>query len=364
MANSPEHGLFQLIDLDLLNPNMPATAADPGLMQSGIIISAAQHNRDINALLATFARTTADYQLEFQQMAGGRSQPVDEHGRAIPVKPLAPYTVGLPIIGSGTAMGANYITRQQMTVRDLARTMATMFRGDYQWVLDQILARLLDNASYTFRDPTGKGNLTIQGPANGDAVVYYKTGLNGTETDTHYFAQDEAIADANNPYPTIVADLREHPDNGREVVVFISTSLKAGTTGLAEFHAADLDPDIRLGTDDTRLTGRLGIALPVGAEVLGKTESGAWIVEWPALPSGYGIAITIGGEKPLARRVFVQEQLQGFRSVGERNDFPYFEEQWQRWEGYGAWNRAGAAVLYAGTSDSYAIPTGYDAPLG
>lgn len=360
MASTNEHGLFQLLDLGLLNPNQTANTIDSGLLISAMEMDRNQHNADIDALLRTFAQTTTDYQTEVTTSGSSRSQPVDENGRAIPIKPPAPYTVGFPIQGSGSAWGANYVTRLQMTARDLARTLAVMYRGDYNWVRDHILGHLFDNVGFTFRDPTGKGNLAVKGLANGDTVTYYSTATDSLATDSHYLGQAAAIADATNPFPTIVAELKEHPSNGGEVVAFINTAQKATTIALAEFRSAQLDPDITPGPGSTtsRLTGSFNGILPQGATVLGKTDSGAWIVEWPAVPAGYIIAIMTQGPRPLARRVFPEAQLQGFRAAGERNDFPYFEEQWQRWEGYGAWNRVGAVVMEVSDA-TYDIPTGY-----
>lgn len=364
MASTNEHGLFQLLDLGLLNPNQTANTVDSGLLISAIEYDRARHNSDIDALMRTFAMTTSDYQMEYATSGSSRSQPLDENGRAIPIKPPVPYTVGFPIQGSGSAWGANYLTRAMMTTKDLARTLAVMYRGDYQWVLDHVLGHLMDNVGYTHRDITGKGNLAVKGLANGDAVTYYNTTTNALATDSHYLGQAAAIADATNPFPTIYAELMEHPDNGGDVIAFINTAQKATAIALAEFRSALLDPDITPGPGSTtsRLTGTLNSVLPQGAKVLGKTDSGVWIVEWSVVPAGYIIAITTAGPRPLARRVFPEPSLQGFKPMGDRNDFPYFEEQWARWEGYGAYNRVGAVVMEVSDA-TYDIPTGYTVPM-
>jgi hypothetical protein len=362
MANTQEYGLFQLLDLGLLNPNATAQTQDSGLLVSAIQMDAAQHNADIDSVLRFFAVDTTDYQQEVQQSGSSRNQPLDENGRAIPIKPVAPYTVAFPIQSSGTAWGANYVTRIQMSVRDLARTFANMYRGDFIWVQDHVMGALFANTSYTFRDPTGKGNLTIRGPANGDATTYYYSTTNALATETHFLAQAAAIADATNPYPTIKTELLEHPSNTGDVIAFIASDLVATTKALAEFRSSSLDPDIRLPSTATVLTRDLGITLPPGTTVHGKTDSGVWIVEWTALPSTYIVAVTTGGPRPLARRMFPEAQLQGFKSAGERNDFPFFENQWQRWEGYGAFNRLGTVIVRIG-SGSYAVPTNMAMPM-
>lgn len=362
MANVNEYGLFQLLDLGLLDPNQQARTIDRDLLTSAVLYTTAQHNADVAAMLRTFAVTTTEYQAEFQTQAASRNQPLDENGRSIPVKPPVPYTVGFPIEGSGNAVGANYVTRVQMTARHFARQLAQMLRGDYNWVRDHILGALFQNVGYNFRDPTGRGTLAVKTLANGDAVNFYRQTTGLAAADTHYLAQAAGIADATNPYPTIKTELLEHPDNGGEVIAFIASDLVTTTEALAEFRPADLDPDITIGSETTRLTGTLGVQLPRYATLLGKTDSGVWIVEWPEMPSTYIIATTTDGERPLARRQFPEAELQGFRAAGEREDFPYWENQWIRFEGYGAFNRVGAVVYRIGNA-AYAIPTNYGMPM-
>lgn len=360
-----EYGLFQLLDIGTLDPAQRVTAVDSGLLSSAINVTMADHNRDINALVNLFATRTTDYQLYVSSQNTRRNQPLDENGRSIPVKPAAPYTVAFPLFGSGNAWGANFVTRQKMTAGVLANTLSGMFRGDYQWIVDQLMSALLTNTSvgYTFTDPI-HGALTVRGLANGDATVYTRNSNVAPAVDTHYIAQTAAIADATNPYPTIAAELKEHPDNNGEIIAFIPNGLKATTQALLEFNSADQDPDITLGADTDRLTGALSAALPRGAEVLGKTDSGVWVVEWASVPASTIIAIMTDGPRPLAMRQFPETELQGFFRAEDRTDFPFREEQWMRWAGFGGYNRVGAVVYQVSNGDTtYDIPTGFTAPI-
>jgi hypothetical protein len=362
MANVNEYGLLQLIDLGLLDPNQNARVADSGLLASGILYDNARHNADINALLGTFSVTTTEYTEEVDQFGSARNQPLDENGRSIPIKPLAPYTVAYPIQGSGNAWGANFVTRAQLTVRELARTLSRMYRGDYIWVRDHVLGALFANTSYNFRDPTGKGTLVVRGLANSDSTSFYSSTTGSSAADTHYLAQAAAISDSANPYPTIRTELTEHPDNGETVVAFVPTALMATTSALADYNGVAVNPNLVLGSDERRLSATLDIVLPPRAVVRGQMDDGTWIVEWPDLPADIIIAITVDGAKPLARRQFPLEELQGFRPAQIREDHPFWEEQWHRWEGYGARSRIGAVVYRVGNA-SYAIPTNYGMPM-
>jgi hypothetical protein len=197
--------------------------------------------------------------------------------------------------------------------------------------------------------------------ANGDATKYQIiSGTDAPATDTHFYAQAAAVADATNPFTVGYDDLKEHPENSGEVVALISTSQKAGTLGLATFYEAS-DPNIRLGANLSELVGSIGVSVP--GKILGyEAASGAWISEWKALPADYGIMVTTGGAKAIRQREDPEAVLQGFKKVADRNDHPFRESQYLRRAGFGAWNRVGAFVFRTGNG-AYAVPTGYAAPI-
>lgn len=361
MANEQTLGLFQQIDHATLNPNETAATLDSGLLMSAMMYDLAQHNADIDAMLALFAESTTEYQEEVQTQTTARNQAVDEFARAKPIKPGVPYTVAYPLYGSGQDAATTYIASQTMTVGDLAKRLQAWYRGDVLWVRDQILGALFSNTDLTYRDITGKGNLTIKPLANGDSVTYIKSGVEDPATDTHYLFQAASIDDSNNPYTTIYDDLIEHPDNEGDVIHLIPTGLKATTKALTDFYE-EPDPRITLGQNDSRLNATLGITLPTNWSVLGIIKDAGWIVECPPLPAGYILSLMTAGRRPLKRRQYKQETLQGFRPMGTREDFPYFSDQWQRWEGYGAFNRVGAAATLVGAG-AYSVPTNYTRPI-
>jgi hypothetical protein len=77
------------------------------------------------------------------------------------------------------------------------------------------------------------------------------------------------------------------------------------------------------------------------------------------VPDDYMIALPVEGERPLAMREEPEPELQGFKYVATREDYPFEEYQYRREAGFGAWNRT-AAVVYRIGDAAYAIPTGYD----
>jgi hypothetical protein len=355
LANQVAYGFMNLQDLF----DKRVTEIGVSVVDSAIAATVAEHNRQIDALLGLFARRTTDFKTRFRTATVARLQPLDENGRALPIRPGGLYDVAFPILRAGTAWGANYEARIKMTVQEANEATQTLTMADARWMRDHVLAALYTNVSYTFVDEQ-HGSLTVLGPANADAQVYnVLSGADAGATDTHFFAQAAAIADATNPYPNIHDELVEHPQNTGEVIALIPTNLRATTEALATFHPL-ADPNLRLGTGQTELIGNLG--MPVPGDVIGYEDSKVWIVEWRSLPDNYIIGLTTGGERALALREDDFAQLRGFNRVADRDDHPWFEQQYMRKAGFGGWNRVGVTITRIGNG-TYAIPTNYTSPM-
>jgi hypothetical protein len=355
MANALLYGFYQLKDL----ANTRAINVRTDILRTAIVASVAEHNAQINNLIGLFAQPTTDYQVRYRTPTNGRLQAGDENSRALPFKGTT-YTTSFPIQKGDAAWGTNFITRQKMTVQQVNDAVSDMLTADVNWMRDHILAGLFYNgAGWTSPDPEW-GDLTILGLANGDTTVYVKQGT-APATDTHYYAQAAAIADATNPYDDLYAELSEHPENaGGDVVTFIASDLVATTEALANF-APVADANVQTGSADAVAIGRPGTAIPASARLLGRVNS-QWVAEWPAIPSGYGVALATGGPPPLAMRQDPEPELQGFVQADNREDFPYQEAQFFRRAGFGAWNRVGAVAFRIGNA-SWAIPTSFGSPM-
>lgn len=327
-----------------------------------------EYNRVVDGLMRVFVeRTTAG--LEQIELPGdGTLQPLTDDGNPLPVLPSGNYQVGYPIHGAGTAWGDNRVTRALMTVQEAERNTLEALRKDKDWLSRHILAAMFDNATWTFADrvgPTGQrglGNITVQPLANNDAVTYTRRG-GASAADNHYLAQAAAIADATNPFPAIRSELIEHPSNAGPFVAYVASDLVATATALAEFVEAD-DPDIRYGADNDTLAAIRSDILGPGDEVLGKTKSSnIWIVEWSTLPSTYILATALGAStKALKMREYDAPELQGFFMERASVDGNHLVTRMLRYAGFGVANRV-AAVAYRIGDASYAIPSGFDAPL-
>ena len=320
--------------------------------------SVAEHNRQLNALLALFATTRTDPQTNYKLAGATRNQPLDENGRARPIKFGGSYTVGFPLHMSGNAWGANFVTSEEMTVGEVADIMSTLMDGDSRWMRDHLLAALFyENSTtpWTFTDPLF-GALSIYGLANGDTTTYQiLSGADSAATDDHVkgaTAVTEAV------FQDIHDELVEHPGNGSDIIAFIPTASSATVQALTNFYPVP-DANLVSGVAVTQFTGVLNATVP--GELIGYI-AGCKVVVWSGMPSNYILGVAAGGAPALALRQKSTPSLQGFKEVAQRNDHPWYERQYLRIAGFGAWNRV-AAIVYRTDSASYAIPTGYSSPM-
>lgn len=329
-------------------------------VNTAITATLEEHNRQMEAAMALFATTTTEYKIRYKTPVAARLQPLDENGRALPIRRSGHYDIAFPLQRGGIAYGANYEANLKMTVEEANNRMATLTLADRIWMRDHMLAGLYVGSSWTYEDEE-HGSLTVKGLASGDSDVYLiQTGADAGATDTHILAQAAAIADgANDPFGTIYDELTEHPENSGDVVALIPTNLKATVEALTDFFPVG-DPNIRRGANTDELIGTLGVNLP--GKLMGYHDSGVWLVEWKSLPSNYIISVMTGGDRPLAMRQDSLAALQGFNRVGERNDHPFYETQYMRKAGFGAQNRVGAVVMRIGNG-TYAVPTNYESPM-
>lgn len=320
--------------------------------------SVAEHNRQLDALMALFATRRTVAQTRYMAAASTRLQPLDENGRARPVKPSGYYTVGFPIQSGGSAWGYNYVTGQKLTVREVANMTAMMLDADSRWMRDHLLAALFyENSTtpWTFADPLN-GDISIYGLANGDTTTFQiLSGADSAATDDHVkgaTAVTEAV------FQDIHDELVEHPENGPEVIAFVPTASVATVQALTNFYPV-ADANLSSGSAVTQLARSLNVTTP--GTLIGYVGQ-TWVYSWPGMPSNYILGTTVGGEPPTAMREDEEASLRGFNQVAERNDHPWYERQYLRRAGFGAWNRVGA-VVYRTDSASYAIPTGYSSPM-
>lgn len=330
------------------------------VLRTAIQQSSTAYNTEINLLLDNWSeRSTVSKELV--ELAGsGTMQPLDEWGNPLPVKPSGSYDVGYPIQGAGTAWGTNRVSAALLTVEEANRYTADAFQRDATWVRQHMLAAILDNTQWVYKDKK-LGDLTVVPLANGDATQYLKTGATDDVVDNHYFAQAGAISDAANPFPKLYDALIEHASNADPYVVYVPTNLAESIEGLASF-VPQSDPDIVQATTRDRLanSGSAQVRGP-GHSIIGKSNR-LWIVEWRSLPDNYMLAVATGSAPFLRMREYDATGLQGLFPEFHSPDGNLIENRFVRYAGFGVKNRLAAAVYQIGSA-AYTIPTGFVTPL-
>lgn len=316
------------------------------------------HVRQTNFLFGELVERTTLVQRQFRTMGSASLQPIDENGRALPMKTGAVYTVGYPIQWAATRWGQGYVAGLKMTVEHANEQTRLMLIADANWMRYHIFAALFNNVTYTFNDDLF-GDVDVLPIANGDAQTYYTLGGGVMPTTAnHLIGQAAAIDNTNNPYQTGYDLLKSYPENAGQVFALVPTNLLAATKALADFLPV-ADPNVQLGSAADRLVGDPGIVTP--GRLIGYT-SGVFIYEWQQMPSNYIIMRATGSPAPLAMREDELDVLQGFRQVSRKVDFPWEDLDYRRLAGFGALNRTAAVVFRIGNA-TYAPPTGYALPM-
>jgi hypothetical protein len=346
-------GLLNQLDLyDRRVLDIPTADID-----SVLALNLEEHNRALNLTLDFFCRRTTNVQERFKTPVNARLQGGDENSRADPVKGLNQYTVGYPLRIARHAWGATDIALERMTVEDFRIELETALMADINWMSDHCLAALFWNnttSPWVWADPM-YGNINVYGAADGDTTTYLKRNT-GMATDDHVNGFT-SITTAN--LTTVANDLREHPQNSGEVIIFFPTASVGTVEALTEFIPVS-DPNLQYGTVTTTLRN-----FPTGmpGTVFGYVEGAkAFVAEWTSVPDNYLIGMMTGGSKPLALREDPIASLRGYRQIAERRDTPWYETHYRRLAGFGGNNRVGWYVAITNNA-TYSIPANLNASL-
>jgi hypothetical protein len=356
------HGFIGHEDLAEMRVNLITGAS----VYDMVTRSAAMHTESVNKLLAAFCRRTTDFKWKFHLPNTSDLQPADGSTKPDIVKGTTSYDVALPIQGGKIGYGFDMIAAAKATLNEVNAQTLNSLMADGRWLKRHILAALFTNQAWDFVDPE-RGTLSIKPLASADGNEYPLIS-GGTENSQHFLAQSAGIADATNPFDNIYAQLKKHPSNmvsaQNPVICYVPTNVVGTVRALANFVEVG-DTDILKGANSDTVAAsaaRLEQIRGFGDEVLGKTDN-CWIVEWGMLPDNYIIGHATGAGPVLGMREHAEAELQGF-FVKNNNGNPIISETYfYRFAGFGVINRVAAVVQRVGDA-SYAIPTGYTAPLG
>src|SRR5690349_12149645 len=136
------YGFYSLKDV----LGQPVTEAMIPRINTGITATLVEYNRQMRALSGLFVRRLTDYKLRYKSPSVRSLQPLDENGRARPVKVAGYYDIAFPIQAAGDAWGTNFVTAQKLKVSDLNDWLMLSITADQKWMADHIVAALTASA--------------------------------------------------------------------------------------------------------------------------------------------------------------------------------------------------------------------------
>lgn len=353
------YGLLGLEDSDRAFVNTIGQRA----VYDAIIEELNRINSDVEAARSVFVeRVTEDFKFRYKLPMGGYMQRRGVKAPAGLVKGSGKWDVAFPLFDFGDELGGDDVTIAYMTMQELdahidgieARNMNTLRR--------EILVAMFNSTQFAFEDEVN-GTLNVEGFANGDTVVYPPViGATAGAIENHYAVTGYTVAnisDTNDPCETAVDELEEHfgaNTGGSELVMFVGKTLGAKIAGTLTDFVAVSDMHVSVG-DDTATVLSLPASLP--GKILGRHESGIWVVEWRYIPDNFSLTIHLEARKPLIMRVDPADTGlgTGLQLVATSDKTPLQSSFYRNRYGLGVGNRLNGYVQYFAASGSYAAPT-------
>jgi hypothetical protein len=322
----------------------------------------ADYTADLNAAIAMFVeQNTTDFKWRYMLPGGGRLQKRGGSAKSGQVKAYGSWDVAFPLDDFGEALGGSDVALAYMTVQQLNRHLDNLFIRDANTVRFELLKALFNNAEDTYLGVLGEGTVYIEPLANGDSVTYPPVIGSETEaTEDHYLGSAylaSAISDTNDPFVTLMADLKHH-NTDADIVAFINNAQWAKARALTDMRDAK-DAYIVPGANQD-------VVMPLPAttpgQVRGRHAMGCWVVEWNWIPAGWIMALDLNAPKPLIQRIDKAESGlgTGLQLVSQNDDYPLSDAQYRHRFGFGVGNRLNGAIMDLSNADSdYDVPSAY-----
>jgi len=325
----------------------------------------ADYNAEVNAQIGAFIEARTDrFAKRYLLPGGGKLQVMGRQAPAGAMKRTGYYDVGFPLRQYGAEHAGDRVDMAYMTVDELDAHLDTIMIQDLNTMRWRILTSVFENTNLAFTDPI-HGAITVRRLANTDGTAYPP--VMGTETeadDNHYLNSGytvAAIAAANNPVPTLVAEIAEHfggvGPSGRNFVYFHGNDQTAYLTAIAGYTAIS-DRFLQLGDDTADAYG-----WPVVPGRVHGRGWGAWLCEWDGwIPDTYGMMVLLEVPAPLQMRIDPSDTGLGngdLALVATDSQHPMQRSSYERRFGLGCGNRLSAACMLIDESGTYTPPAAY-----
>lgn len=313
--------------------------------------------------------TTDNYTERYFLPGGGRMQKTGLRSPAAAVKAEGGWNTAYPLHNFTDSVAKDKITLAYMTIADYQRhvdNITVRYLNTYRY---EMVRAMLNATNETFTDVTKGGDLTIRRFANNDGSIFPPAFGSETERTTlnqyvgsNYTAAN--ISDTNNPIRTIVRGLEANfgkATGGSPIVIFHhedQTDKLIGLSGFIDFQPYNVRPGS--GTDVISLL-HPKLDVPGASWKIIGTYGGAYICEWPYIPTSYMMGVHLQASGPLKMRVdpSYTRLPAGLTLEATDEQFPLMSDTWRARFGFGVGNRLNGFALQLVASTSYTTPAEY-----
>lgn len=357
--------LYGLLDI---SPNDRSYINDVGqraVWQAAEQYVAAVNDEILAALSVWVDETTSEYGRRYKLPGGGYMQERGKLSRPGQVSVKGEWDVQFPLLDFADSIVSDDVDLAYMTVADMQRALETVRTRAANTSRQLVLESLLNNASWSVVDGTGKGTLTIKPLANGDTDKYPPVhGSDNVAPENHYLVSGyaaSAIDDSHNPCAIMRDDLEEHFGGptlgGAEIVVFGPKAHTSKIEALSDFVSVN-DMHIEPGASAAEVVG-----LPSGLPGVVKGRGdGYWYVEWQRLPTNYLLGIHLSAPRPLVRRIDDPGTGLGDGSlalIAQDEDYPFLNSIFRQRHGFGCGNRLNGVAMFLDAGPTWTTPSAF-----
>ena len=342
-------GTYSIRDLASFNQT-PIAQYDPAAVAAALAADNASHARNVAQMVSAFVEMTTERVGAVPAPGTGSMIRVNEDAAVQTRKTPTPDQQNYPLykFQHGAGMTEDYMMRA--TPADLAIIQLTAQRAHLNSVRLEMQRALLVPVNRTERDRFRDNMLlNVKALHNADGVVPYSgpNGENFDGTHNHYLAYNVLSGTA---LSALIATVTEHTDNAN-VQVWINRAQEGDVRGLSGFspYLDSRTIPAALLANTQYLVGNQGLDTSNPANRAIGIYEGAEIFVKPYVPANYLEALDANStNKPLRERQSDLASQRGLRLAGGSMAHPLEAKYWEDYFGFGAHDRAAAAVLYIG----------------
>lgn len=335
-------GTYRIADLIAVEQ---FSAVDYGLNDIMRVVQAdlAAWNRQVTDALGFLSTDTTERLERHGASTNFEMMESDEFSRGVAGVAGGGSDVAYPLRKFDVNVGWTYDYLKEATPADIARAIQGIQKAHLQKIRLEVRRALYKPTNYTFNDNLiDQAALAVKRLYNADSVPIAEGPYGATfdgATHTHYNANatlTEAALDA------AIDDVQEHFSESSIAIITTSTNV-SDFEGLASYES--LRGNLNVPAEDADRPIQRIDATVTDNRIVGtyRGRFNVWTKPWAL--DNYALVLNVAGDRPLKRRQRRQSSLRGLRMRNMDETLPMRVESFESEFGFGAWDRAAAAVL-------------------